>query len=72
MRNKRIEEATNQRDECPSVDPNSEIYGMYQIGVLSTYTMYVLITNNEIKLSIIVPMVAEFNYVITGRGFIQT
>ncbi len=32
---------------------------MYQMGVLSTYTMYVLIINNEIKLCLILPLVAK-------------
>ena len=31
-------------------------------GVLSTYTMFVLIINNETKLCLLLPMVAKFEF----------
>ena len=56
-----------QMDESPSINPKSvTTWGIinlfvYQTGVLSTHTMYVLI-NNEIKLCIMLHMVAEFGF----------
>ena len=49
---------------------------MYQTGVLTTYTMCVLIISNEIKIFLLLTMVVEFGFmwfpdVVFGTAFRQ-